>query len=149
MRETSYNNQIYHLFESNLAEHQFFVILNSDFPKPQFHSTGKKHSTTIFPLLLSPAQSQHRCLFRQELYLLKVLELSKIFFKCYFANQMMILKTPLFTNSLFPVCLSPQLFRSNPPQVLFEKGVLKICSKFTEKNHMPKCDFNNAAKKLY
>ena len=40
-------------------------------------------------------------------------------------------------------------FRSNHPKVFLEKHVLKICSKFTGRTPMPKCDFNKVAKELY
>ena len=40
--------------------------------------------------------------------------------------------------------------RRSPPEVLLRKGVLKICSKCTEKYPLPKCDFNKeVTKQLY
>ena len=38
--------------------------------------------------------------------------------------------------------------RSSRTEVFLRKGILKICTKFTEKPPMPKCDFNKVAKQL-
>ena len=40
--------------------------------------------------------------------------------------------------------------RSSPLDLLLEKGVTKICNKFTGwRTLMPKCDFNRIVKQLY
>ena len=52
---------------------------------------------------------------------------------------------------IFLACKTGRRFcsRSSLPQVFLRKGVMKICSKFTGKHQMPKCDFNKVAKQLY
>ena len=41
------------------------------------------------------------------------------------------------------------LNKSSHPEKFLGKGVLKICSKFTKKTPMLKCEINKVAKQLY